>query len=56
MEERNVEAVRRLWTEFERGGVDAVVALTTPEVEWVPFGGRGRVLQALAEVAAQASR
>jgi ketosteroid isomerase-like protein len=39
----NVELVRRLWTAFERGGLDAVLEITDPDVEWEPYGGGGTV-------------
>jgi ketosteroid isomerase-like protein len=35
--------VRRLWEAFERGGIDAVLAIVDPDVEWEPYGGGGTV-------------
>jgi ketosteroid isomerase-like protein len=39
----NVELVRRLWGAFERGGIDAVLEIVDPDVEWEPYGGGGVV-------------
>jgi ketosteroid isomerase-like protein len=39
----NVELVRRLWSAFEQGGMDAVYEIADPDVEWEPFGGGGVV-------------
>ena len=39
----NVELVRRLWSAFERGGMDAVYEIADPDVEWQPYGGGGVV-------------
>jgi ketosteroid isomerase-like protein len=39
----NVELVRRLWGAFERGGIEAVLEIVDPDVEWEPYGGGGRV-------------
>jgi ketosteroid isomerase-like protein len=39
----NVELVRRLWTAFERGGIEAVLEIVDPDVEWAPYGGGGLV-------------
>src|SRR5438046_953038 len=39
----NVELVRQLWAAFERGGMDAVLEMTDPDVEWEPYGGGGVV-------------
>jgi ketosteroid isomerase-like protein len=39
----NVELVRQLWTAFERGGIDAVLEIADPDVEWEPYGGGGKV-------------
>src|SRR3954463_7416214 len=39
----NVELVRRLWSAFERGGIEAVLEITDPDVEWEPYGGGGVV-------------
>jgi ketosteroid isomerase-like protein len=37
----NVELVRRLWSAFQRGGIEAVLEITDPDVEWQPYGGGG---------------
>jgi ketosteroid isomerase-like protein len=39
----NVELVRRLWQAFERGGIEAVLEIADPNVEWEPYGGGGVV-------------
>src|SRR4051794_40467738 len=39
----NVELVRQLWLAFEKGGIDAVLEITDPDVEWEPYGGGGEV-------------
>ena len=39
----NVELVRQLWIAFERGGIEAVLEITDPHVEWEPYGGGGTV-------------
>lgn len=39
----NVELVRQLWAAFERGGIDAVLEIADPDVEWEPYGGGGTV-------------
>src|SRR5918911_5009846 len=39
----NVELVRRLWDAFERGGIEAVLEIADPDVEWEPYGGGGIV-------------
>jgi ketosteroid isomerase-like protein len=39
----NVELVRELWDAFERGGIEAVLAIADPDVEWEPYGGGGTV-------------
>jgi ketosteroid isomerase-like protein len=39
----NVDLVRRLWSAFERGGIDAVIEIVDPDVDWEPFGGGGVV-------------
>lgn len=43
MEPDNVELVRRLWDAFSRGGIDAVLEIADPDVEWEPYGGGGTV-------------
>ena len=37
----NVELVRRIWSAFEKGGMDAVFEIVDPDVEWEPYGGGG---------------
>jgi ketosteroid isomerase-like protein len=37
----NVELVRRLWSAFDKGGMDAVYEIVDPDVEWEPYGGGG---------------
>src|SRR4051794_6671341 len=39
----NVELVRRLWQAFEQGGLEAVLEIADPDVEWEPYGGGGVV-------------
>ena len=39
----NVELVRRLWSAFEKGGIEAVLEVADPDVEWEPYGGGGVV-------------
>ena len=39
----NVELVRQLWSAFERGGVEAVLEIADPDVEWEPYAGGGTV-------------
>ena len=39
----NVELVRRLWSAFERGGLEAVLEIVDQDVEWEPYGGGGVV-------------
>jgi ketosteroid isomerase-like protein len=39
----NVELVRQLWSAFERGGIEAVLEIVDPDVEWEPYGGGGTV-------------
>jgi len=39
----NVELVRQLWTAFERGGIEAVLEIADPDVEWEPYAGGGTV-------------
>lgn len=43
-EDPAIEAVRRLWRAFERGGVRSIVDATDPDVEWRPFSGGGEAL------------
>jgi hypothetical protein len=42
--ESRVRLVRRLWEAVEESGLDAGIALTEPDVEWVPHTAGGRVL------------
>jgi ketosteroid isomerase-like protein len=37
----NVELVRRLWSAFEQGGIEAVLEIVDPDVQWEPYGGGG---------------
>jgi ketosteroid isomerase-like protein len=39
----NVELVRRLWSAFDRGGIEAVLEIADPDVEWQPYAGGGVV-------------
>ena len=39
----NVELVRRLWTAFEKGGIEAALEIADPDVRWEPYGGGGEV-------------
>jgi ketosteroid isomerase-like protein len=39
----NVELVRRLWSAFARGGIEAALEVADPDVEWQPYGGGGVV-------------
>jgi ketosteroid isomerase-like protein len=39
----NVELVRRIWGAFEEGGLEAVLEIVDPDVEWQPYGGGGVV-------------
>jgi ketosteroid isomerase-like protein len=39
----NVELVRRLWSAFERGGIEAVLEIADPDVEWEPYAAGGAV-------------
>ena len=43
MTEENIEAVRALWRAFSRGGIDNVLRIADENVEWIPYGGDGRV-------------
>jgi ketosteroid isomerase-like protein len=45
MERDNVAAVRRLWDAFGEGGVDAVLDVVDPDVEWSLFGTGGEVVR-----------
>jgi ketosteroid isomerase-like protein len=38
----NVLKVQALWRAFETGGLDAVLRLADPDVEWIPAGADGR--------------
>ena len=44
-ERDNVAAVRRLWEAFAEGGVEAVLEIADPEVEWSLFGTGGEVVR-----------
>ena len=39
-----VKLVRRLWEAVAESGLDAGIALTEPDMEWVPHAAGGRVL------------
>jgi ketosteroid isomerase-like protein len=39
----NVELVRQLWSAFEHGGIEAVLEIADPDVQWEPYGGGGLV-------------
>jgi ketosteroid isomerase-like protein len=39
----HVELVRKLWNAFEHGGIDAVLDIVDPDVEWEPYGGGGKI-------------
>jgi ketosteroid isomerase-like protein len=41
----HVDYVRRLWRAYERQGLDAMLALTPPDVVWEPLRGSGRLLR-----------
>jgi len=45
MERDNVAAVRRLWEAFDEGGLDAVLDIVDPDVEWSLFGTGGEVVR-----------
>ena len=42
--ESRVRLVRRLWEAVAESGLDAGIALTEPDMEWVPHTAGGRVL------------
>jgi ketosteroid isomerase-like protein len=44
-ERDNVAAVRRLWDAFADGGVDAVLEIADPDVEWSLYGTSGEVVR-----------
>jgi ketosteroid isomerase-like protein len=44
-ERENVAAVRRMWKAFADGGVDAVLEIADPDVEWSLFGTAGKVVR-----------
>jgi ketosteroid isomerase-like protein len=44
MSRENVEFVQELWEAVERGGVEAALELTDPDVEWATHLARGQVL------------
>ena len=43
-EQSQVRLVRRLWEAVQESGFEAGLALTDPDVEWVPHAAGGRVL------------
>jgi ketosteroid isomerase-like protein len=43
-ERDNVESVRRLWEAFDEGGVEAVLDIVDPDVEWSLFGTSGEAV------------
>jgi ketosteroid isomerase-like protein len=43
-EQDNVKVVRALWAAIGKGGLEAALELTTPEVEWRPHPAGGQVL------------
>ena len=43
-EQSQVRLVRRLWEAVQENGFEAGLALTDPDVEWVPHAAGGRVL------------
>jgi len=42
--ESQVRLVRRLWEAVAESGLEAALALTDPDMEWVPHAAGGRVL------------
>jgi ketosteroid isomerase-like protein len=46
------DIVRGLWSAWERHGLEAMLALTPPDVEWQPVASDGRVLRGAEEVRA----
>jgi ketosteroid isomerase-like protein len=42
--ESQVRLVRRLWEAVEESGLEAALAITDPDVEWIPHAAGGRVL------------
>lgn len=42
MSASNVLRVQALWRAFESGGLDAVLRMADPDVEWIPAGADGR--------------
>jgi ketosteroid isomerase-like protein len=45
MERDNVAAVRRMWAAFADGGLDDVLDIVDPDVEWSLFGTGGEVVR-----------
>jgi ketosteroid isomerase-like protein len=43
-EQDNVKVVRSLWAAIGKGGLEAALELTAPEVEWRPHPAGGQVL------------
>jgi ketosteroid isomerase-like protein len=39
------EIVRDLWSRFAEGGIESVVDVTGPDVEWAPYMAGGRVFR-----------
>jgi ketosteroid isomerase-like protein len=52
MSSDHVDYVRRLWRTHERQGLDAMLALTPPDVVWEPLRGEGRALRSHDELRA----
>src|SRR4051794_34635992 len=52
----NVALVERLWDALQRGGVDALVALTDESVVWRPFAAGGRTLRGHRDLRAHFAR
>jgi hypothetical protein len=48
----HVDYVRRLWRTMERQGLDAMLALTPPDVLWEPLRAAGRALRSPDELRA----
>lgn len=45
-------AVRRMWRAFDRQGLDAMLSLVPPDVQWEPIAGGGTVLEGRDELRA----
>ena len=48
--ERNLKYVRRIWSVFARSGLEALIGLIPPDVEWQPWGAAGRTLHGSEEL------